>query len=445
MSTNPCYIPSPDGMPTYYTWTIGCQMNKADTEHAALLLEAAGYRPAVSLDQADFILLNSCVVRQSAENKVVNKMRALKALKRKSPAPTIAVTGCLVGPETDGLSERFPWIDIFFPPQHMGPLFDWLAENGHMPVASAPAPRHPDHPCGYVSIIQGCNSYCSYCIVPYRRGREKSRELDDIVNEVRGLVAAGVREVTLLGQNIGAYGRDLDPSTDLADLLEKVNGVEGLARLRFLTNHPKDTDRRLLEAIARSDKVCESISLPLQAGDDRILREMRRGYTGDDYLHLIDLMRSIVPDMAISTDIIVGFPGETDSEFRRTLDILRQVRFDRIHVAAYSTREGTLASKSMVDDVPAEVKAARLQEVERLHEEIAAEINAGLVGQAVEILVEERNKGKWQGRTRGDKLVFFSSPDDLTGRLVHVRIEKATAWSLQGKLVRQGPSSASIA
>ena len=422
-------------MPRYYIWNIGCQMNKADSEHIASYLEDAGYSPATSAEEADFVLLNSCVVRQNAENKVLNKLNSVKALKKRSPDVTVALTGCLVDSKTEKLREGFPWVDLVFRPQQWEVLYQWVESRGapRLDGINRPVTRKPSVSV-YIPIIHGCNSFCSYCIVPYRRGREKSRDLEEICCEVRTLVDQGVREVTLLGQSIGSYGHDLPHKPDLADLLAELNRIQRLLRIRFLTNHPKDMSLKLTRAVAELEKVCEHISLPLQAGDNEILRAMRRGYTAEQYQNLVAQIRSAIPDVALSTDIIVGFPDETDEQFERTLDLLQRIRFDRVHVATYSTRPDTIASRRFDDNVPAEKKEIRLQQVEALHQSIAAEINAAFLGQAVEVLAEGRKKGKWLGRTRGDKLVFFAGSSDLAGQLVKVEIEKTSAWALQGRM-----------
>lgn len=423
-------------MPRYHIWTIGCQMNKADSRRVASFLEEAGYSAASTIEEADFILLNSCVVRQSAEGKVFNKLDSLKGLKKKFPNVTLALTGCLVDSKIDDLEKNFPWVDFFFRPQQWEAFLEWSESRGitcsnkqGLPVTSQPAVNV------FVPVMQGCNSFCSYCIVPYRRGREKSRDPEEICCEIEGLVRQRAKEVTLLGQNIGAYGRDLASKPDLADLLTRLNKVEGLLRIRFLTNHPRDMDRKLIRAIAELDKVCEHISLPLQSGDDEVLAAMRRGYTAKEYQDLVAEIRSTIPDVALSTDVIVGFPNEADEQFEKTRHLLEQARFDRVHVAAYSPRPRTIVARRFEDNVPAERKQMRLQEIETLHQSIAAEINRASLGKTVEVLVEGKKKDKWQGRTRTDKLVFFTENGDLTGQLVEVRIEKTSAWALQGSSV----------
>ena len=410
----------------YYIWTIGCQMNKAESERLGSFFEQLGYQATATADEADIIVLNSCVVRQSAENRVINKLHALRPLKKSHPDMTLALTGCLVDSGTDRLKRNFPHIDYFFKP---GEHPHWLEEAGWEQVL----PRHPT-PAAYVSIIQGCNNFCSYCIVPYRRGREKSRPIDEISCEVRELVNRGAREVTLLGQNVDSYGHDLPDKPDLADLLNELNSIDGLLRLRFLTNHPEDMSTRLIEAVASLDKVCELINIPVQSGNNDILKLMRRDYTVEHYHRLITEIRGRIPGVALSTDVIVGFPAESEQQFMDTFNLLADLKFDTVHVAAYSPRPGTIAARELEDNIPVAEKKRRLNMVEQLQESIATEINARLLGRTVEILVEGKNKGKWQGRTRSGKLVFFGDNGDYTGQLVNVRIEKTGPWSLQGRI-----------
>ena len=421
---------------SYYIWTIGCQMNKADSERLAGALNGLGFRESASPKEAGVIVLNSCVVRQSAEDKVTGMITSLKPLKQRDPERIVALMGCMVGPKTGDLERRFPYVDVFMAPQQYGPLIDLLGERFGMDVEGCLqnlAPVKP-HVTTYVPIIHGCDEFCSFCIIPYRRGRQQSRPVEDVVREVELLAQRGVREVTLLGQTVDAYGHDLPDRPDLADLLEAVHPIEGLERIRFLTSHPRFMSDRIIQAVADSPKVCEHFNLPFQAGDDEVLLNMRRSYTRDDYLRLVDRIRAAVPDVSMSTDVIVGFPGETDEQFQATLDIIRDVRFDKVHAAAYSTRPGTIAARRMEDDVPDHEKKARLQAIEELQEGIVAEINSGLLGRTVEALVDGHNKGQWQGRTRSDKLVFFPHEADLLGELAQVRISKTGPWSLQGAL-----------
>jgi len=416
-------------MPQYYIWTIGCQMNKAESERLGSYLEQRGYQATPAAGEADLIVLNSCVVRQHAENKVINKLNALKSLKRSRPQLTIAVTGCLVNSRVDQLRKSLPQIDYFFKPGEYPP---WLETEGDLHTIT---PLHPS-PGTFVPIIQGCDNFCTYCIVPYRRGRERSRPIAEIACEVSQLVHRGAKEVTLLGQNVDSYGHDLPHQPGLADLLCQLNTIEGLARTRFLTNHPKDMNPKLIEAVARLDKVCEHISLPVQSGNNDILKAMRRGYTAENYRHLISQIRSKIPGVALSTDVIVGFPPETAEQFQHTFDLLSELRFDTVHAAVYSPRTGTIASKKFEDNVPMAEKQERLNKIEQLQEKIATEINRQLLGKTVEVLVEGKKKGKWQGRTRTGKLVFFSDSNDCLGQLVNIRIDKTSPWSLKGELAK---------
>jgi tRNA-2-methylthio-N6-dimethylallyladenosine synthase len=413
-------------MPKYHIWTIGCQMNKAESERLASFFEELGYQATDTATGADLIVLNSCVVRQSAENRVINRLQNLKRLKKAKPNMVIAVTGCLVNSEIERLQKSFPYVDHFFKPGAPPP---WLEKTGAEPLL----PHHPS-PSVYVPIIQGCNNFCSYCIVPYRRGRERSRTIPEIVGEATELVRRGSREVTLLGQNVDSYGHDLPGKPDLADLLAELNMINGLARLRFLTNHPKDMNPRLIEAIAKLDKVCEQISLPVQSGSDAILQAMRRGYTVEQYRQLIRQIRRQIPGVALSTDAIVGFPSESGNQFQQTVDLLSEVKFDTVHVAAYSPRAGTIAAREFEDNVPLPEKRVRLNRIEQLQERIATEINACLLGKTTEILVEGQSKDKWQGRTRTGKLAFFESVNNCLGQLVKVRIDRTSPWALQGKV-----------
>jgi tRNA-2-methylthio-N6-dimethylallyladenosine synthase len=419
-------------MPHYHIWTIGCQMNKADSESIAAFLEQCGYRSTAKVDDADVVVLNSCVVRQSAESKVANKIDALRRL---DADKVLAVTGCIVDANVDGLEKRFPRVDLFFVPQDVGRLSEYMQCRGLVESSAAtqnlPAKAKIS---SLINIMQGCNNFCSYCIVPYRRGREVSRPMADIVSEVESVGERGAREVVLLGQNVDSYGHGLAESPTLADLLEELNRIDRLARIRFLTSHPKDMSDQLIETIARLDKVCENISLPFQAGDDGILKTMRRGYTNAEYRRLVERIREAVPDVALSTDVIVGFPGESEEQYEQSRQMIEDVRFDTVHIACYSPREGTIASRELEDDVPSAEKVRRRKELESLQERIVSEINSELKGRTVEVLVEGRKKGKWWGRTRSDKLVFFSDAADRLSQVVDIRIESASAWSLQGRI-----------
>lgn len=439
---------------TYAIWTIGCQMNKADSRRVAAALEARGYRPASHLEEADVVILNSCVVRESAERRVVGRLSSLKGLKRRRPGVFIGVMGCLVGADRPALARRFSHADAFFTIEELDeflalvpdptPRPPSLPGKGEPSVARLPSPHRGGAGGGvgvtaYVPIIRGCDNFCTYCIVPFRRGRERSRPPAEVVAEVQALVARGVREVTLLGQNVDSYGHDLPGQPDLANLLALVHAIEGLWRIRFLTSHPKDMSDRLIDAVAALPRVCEAINLPVQAGDDAILQAMHRGYTVAQYSDRVARMRARIPNLALTTDVVVGFPGETAAQFQHTYDLLAEFRFDQVHVAAYSPRPGTRAAR-WPDDVPPEEKERRRRAVEELQTGIAQAINNTYLGRTVEVLVEGQHKGRWRGRTRTDKLVFFEDDANWLGRLAEVKVIHAGPWSLRGRL-REGTRS----
>jgi len=419
----------------YYIWTIGCQMNRAESLEMAGLLKLSGHQQVKTARQADIAVLNTCVVRQNAENKVSGMLGYIKGIKALNPGLRIVVTGCFVEPDTAALKKAFPYVDYFFQPGMSGQFEDWLAGQS---LASRPDGVSSPNQAGnsvvtYIPVIQGCNNYCSYCIVPYRRGSEKSRPAAEILDEAAAAVAKGTREIILLGQNVNAYGHDLGQDIDLCRLLRQLHEIPDLLRIRFLTNHPKDMSSSLIEAMASLPKICRHVCLPLQAGDDRILKAMNRHYTFDQYRSLIHEMRKKVPGIAISTDLIVGFPGETDGQFLNSLRAIEELRFDVVHTAAYSPRSGTKADMEFADDVADEIKKQRLHRVESLQEAIATEINTGLTGTIMQVLVEGEKDCKWYGRTYSDKLVFFTAQHDLLGKLVKVEIVSASPWALRGQ------------
>jgi len=419
---------------TYYIWTIGCQMNRADARRAAAALEALGYQPAGHADDADLIIVNSCVVRQSAEDKVVGRLHSLRALKKGRPGTAVVLMGCLVG-DLDALRARFPHVDHFVRPSDVEGLAAWVEANLPSPLRGegTGARGESPSPSAEVPAMMGCDRHCTYCLVRLRRGPGRSRAPEEIVAEAAELIRGGAREIVLLGQNIDAYGRDLPGRPSLAELLRRVHDIPGLARLRFLTSHPADLSDEVIQAVAELPKVCSHWELPVQSGDDEVLRRMGRGYTAAEFLALVERIRARLPESSIATDVIVGFPGETAEQFEHTLDLLRAAHMDAVHVACYSVRPGTPAAR-LTDDVPPEEKERRRQAVEALQEEIVDEINARLLGQEVEVLVEEMHKGKWKGRTATNKLVFFTHPADWRGRLATVRITKTGPWSLQGEV-----------
>lgn len=412
-------------------------MNKADSDHLAGALEFLGLKSADKAVDADVVILNSCVVRQSAEDKVVGNLGFMKSLKTRKNDTVLALMGCMVGPDSTELKTRFPYVDVFMRPQQYGTLLDFLAnkfdvdKDGCLSNLTAPHPSVSS----FVPVIQGCDLMCTFCIIPYRRGRQVSRPIPEVVKEVELLVQRGVKEVTLLGQTVDAYGHDLSDSCDLADLLYAVGDIDELHRVRFMTSHPIFMTEKIIQAIKDVEKVCECINLPVQAGDDTVLANMRRRYDENKYREIVQQIRTIIPDVSLSTDIIVGFPGETEDQFQRTLRLVGDLLFDKIHAAAYSTRPGTIASRKMPDTVPAHEKQRRFRELESLQKNLLLGKNQKLIGTRMEVLVDGFKNGQWHGRTRGDKLVYFYEKPEQLGVLVDVRIKSATAWSLRGELV----------
>ncbi len=418
-------------MKSYHIWTVGCQMNTADSRRAAEGLERLGYRWTKRAEDADVVVLNTCVVRQSAEDKVLGRLSSLKPLKTMRPDVAIAVMGCLVD-DVPTLKQHFPYVDAFLKPSDVEGLLEFIQKRRPISNLQPPTSNLQLPVSRYVPIIEGCDHFCTYCIVRLRRGRERSRAVDEIVEEVERLVERGAREVTLLGQNVDAYGHDLPGQPDLADLLATVHEIEGLWRIRFLTSHPADMKDRIIDAVAGLPKVCEHIEIPVQSGDDAVLKRMGRGYTVDQYRRLVSKIRQRIPTASLATDVIVGFPGETEEQFANTRRLLEDVRFDTVHIAVYSSRPGTAASR-LPDDVPQEEKDRRRQVLEELQEGIAGEINQQLVGETVEVFVEEKHRGKWKGRTRTHKLIFFEDDGDWRGELAQVKITWAGPWSMQGE------------
>ena len=421
-------------MKCYYLWTIGCQMNDADSRQMAEGLENLGYTATRRPEEADVIVLNTCVVRQSAEDKVYGRLSSLKPIKQKRPEAILALMGCAVEEDTSSLQQRFPYVDLFVRPSDTESLIDFIASHNGTVDYRQPASSFQCPVSCYVPVMYGCDHLCTYCIVRLRRGRQLSKRPAEIVDEVQCLVERGTREVTLLGQNVDAYGHDLPGQPTLAGLLEAVHEIDGLWRLRFLTSHPADMANELIEAVADLSKVCEHLEIPIQSGDDKILKRMLRRYTIAQYRELVAKIRERIPKVALATDVIVGFPGETEKQFMNTYDLLREIRFDVVHVAAYSPRPGTAACR-LPNNVPPQEKERRRKAVEELQKQIAGEINALLLRQAIEVLVEERHKGKWRGRTRTNKLVFFEDERNWRGKLARVQITWTGPWSMQGSPV----------
>ena len=434
-------------MATYNLWTAGCQMNKADSERLASGLEQLGFESCEMPEKADVVVLNTCVVRQSAEDTATGLLGRLKPIKSAHPDRVVAVMGCMVGPKQDDLRRRFPQVDVWARPQQFTPILEFAAARSGADMEGCLESLVPARPgvTAFVPIVHGCDKFCTFCIIPYRRGRETSRTSEDIVREVTLLVQRGVREVTLLGQNVDSYGQDLYPRRDLADLMYGVNEIDGLERIRFLTSHPNDMSRRIIHAVADLPKVCESVNLPVQAGDDAILADMRRSYTRWQYLEKVQEVRETIPGVTLTTDLIVGFPAETEEQFQSSLEMLEMVRFDKVHSAAYSERPGTVASKRLPDDIDRQEKKSRLADVNALQERIQTELNRNLVGRNFDVLVDGRTRGRLQGRTRGDKIVYLDGSDSLIGGTKTVEITESSPWSLRGEFIEASKMVASVA
>jgi tRNA-2-methylthio-N6-dimethylallyladenosine synthase len=508
------YLPDPRALPAFHIWTLGCQMNRSDSEEMAGRLLAAGCAEAPSLDAADLVVINTCAIREGAEQKVIGRQGHLARLKTANPGLRVVLTGCSVRePDRAGLRRRYPAVDLFLRPDEEVELIDRLGlasaqapigavgattlvgrtvvgAADHLPAVRAAAVAgdgiaRESTIAAWLPIVYGCDKTCTYCIVPFSRGPERSRPFDEIVAEARDLAARGYREVTLLGQNVNSYGHDLPAEArfghvdsrrwagrrldlagrpDLAELIRAIDairtadGVPAIPRLRFVTSHPWDLSDRLIAAMADCPSVCEHLHLPVQSGDDAVLRRMGRQYTVEHYRERLAAIRAAVPGIAISTDVIVGFCGETETQFEATVDLLRAVGYDQVFAAAYSVRPGTPATH-LADDVPAEDKRRRLNELLRVQEAIGLERNRAWLGRTVEVLVEsvvparahdhddgsvpagdgpDPGEGRTtvSGRTREHKLVHLAGDPGLVGRLVGARIEHAGPYSLRGANLR---------
>jgi tRNA-2-methylthio-N6-dimethylallyladenosine synthase len=437
-------------MKKLYLQTYGCQMNQYDSERIARLMGGMDYESTDRIEIADLVILNTCSVRDRAEQKVYSALGRWKELKEQREGVIIGVGGCVAQQEGANLLKRLPHLDIVFGTHNIHKLPEMVAQvqvSRSRPVETAfyREPSYMEDPqCrtevqgakAFVTIMQGCNKVCSFCIVPHVRGREVSRPSIRIVAEIESLVRHGVKEVMLLGQNVNSYGKTSPGEISFAQLLGRVNKVDGLRRIRFTTSHPQDLSPELIEAFATLDKLCEHLHLPVQSGADSVLARMRRGYTRNEYLARIDRLRKRCPHVALSTDIIVGFPGETDAEFADTLEMLGQVEYDEIYSFMYSPRPQTVSAKIYDDDVGEELKKARLQRVQSLQREISLRKNRENIGNVEEILVDGKSRlknGQIMGRTRANRIVNLTGEETLVGSLLPVRIIGATANSLIGE------------
>lgn len=437
--------------PRYFIQTFGCQMNEADSEAMARLLEQAGYECADSPEEASFILLNTCCVRAKPEQKVYSRLGELRPIKERRPDTLIAVAGCMAQKEGEALLKRVPYLDLVIGTRQFHRLEEFIhscRQGGQRlcalgleddPSELRASPIVPGAGAAanlkaFVPIILGCDNFCTYCIVPSVRGRQKSRPPAEILREVQALSARGGKEVTLLGQNVLAYGRDLTPPTDFISLLEALDERGGVERIRFTTAHPRDVDERLIAAVADLPQVCEHFHIPVQAGDNRLLKAMNRGYTTEDYLATVEKIRARIANVAITTDIMVGFPGETEQQFEASLALYAKLGFDQAFTFVYSPRPGTAAAK-LPDQVPQEVKVARVSRLSEMINERARRINQAQLGRREELLVEgrsEKDSARLAGRTRTNKLVVFPGGAELIGRLVTVTLTAAYSWGFAG-------------
>jgi tRNA-2-methylthio-N6-dimethylallyladenosine synthase len=428
--------------------TFGCQQNEADSEKLAGMAVAMGYEPAGTPDGASLIIVNTCAIRQHAEEKALSVIGQFKHIKSRDPSVLIAVCGCMVSQEhrKSEIKHSYPYVDIVFGTSSIHRLpelvFKRLSGGGRLfcPEESRtciaeniPVKREsPFH--AWVSVMYGCNNFCSYCIVPYVRGRERSRRPQDILKEVRELAASGCKDITLLGQNVNSYGKDLGTGYDFADLIRDISDIEGDFCLRFMTSHPKDATQKLIDVLAASGKAAHHFHLPLQSGSDRILNAMNRHYDREKYLSTVGYMRKMIPDIALTTDIIVGFPGETDEDFEDTLDMLRKVRFDMIFSFIYSPRKGTPAAL-MENQIPEDVKSRRFARLLEVQNAISAEINEKMLDSVVRVLcdgVSKTDPSVMSGRTEGNKIVFFEGSPDDAGKFINIKIDRTEAFALYG-------------
>ena len=431
--------------------TYGCQQNEADSERIAGMLHAMGYEKTDKEEDADIIVVNTCAVRDHAEQRALSITGGYKHLKAKKPSLIIGVSGCMVSKKqsVERIKRSYPYIDFTFGTEKLWQMPEILygvmatqkrsfCPNEGKPITMEGIPVLRENPHkAWVSIMYGCNNFCTYCIVPYVRGRERSRRPEDILREVRELVASGCREITLLGQNVNSYGKEFGGECDFADLLSRICEIEGDYIIRFMTSHPKDASHKLIDTMAANPKIARQFHLPVQSGSDRILKAMNRNYTRESYLSLIRYMREKMPDIAISTDIIVGFPGETEEDFEQTLSIVREARYDMMYSFIYSKRNGTPAAE-MKNQVPPAVTGERFPRLIETQNEISLERNLVWENKTLRVLVDGRSKNnpdKFSGRTDGNKIVLFDADDSVIGKFVNVKINKAQTFALIGEIV----------
>ncbi|HON72590.1 MAG TPA: tRNA (N6-isopentenyl adenosine(37)-C2)-methylthiotransferase MiaB [bacterium] len=423
----------------FYIWTIGCQMNEKQTEELSSLLKMRGDIEVDSPESADIIILNTCSVRRRAEVRIEGRIGEFKRLKEKNN-PIIVVAGCYAQAHREKILERFPYVDKVVGPFDFMNIPELLNDSGKLYTDEKRTDWKIILPerakvSSFVRIMEGCNNFCSYCIVPYVRGRERSKPSSMVIEEVAGLVERGAKEVVLLGQNVNSYGKDIPGEVSFAQLLYKLNDIEGLERIRFTTSHPKDMSDELIEAMAELPKVCEHLHLPVQGGNDRILKLMNRGYTKAQYRALVDKIRDKIPGIALTTDIIVGYPTETEEEFQELLEFIREIRFDQVYSAIFSRRP--MAKASELPDLPYEIKQKRYEIFNQVQNEISREINEKLIGTIQDVLIEEAKTkfpGQSKGRTRTNKVVVVEKKIP-PGEIIMVKIVEASEYTLKGEIL----------
>lgn len=433
----------------YHIVTYGCQMNVHESEKIAGILSELGYKSCGCMEDADIVVFNTCCIRENAENHAYGNIGMLKKLKANKRDMIIAVGGCLTQQmnKAGDLHEKFPYVDIIFGTHNLNKLKDYIEEKRRRKkavieieecdgkITEGDKPLRTSFPNAWVNITYGCNNFCSYCIVPYVRGRERSRKSENIIDEVKGLITEGYKEITLLGQNVNSYGNGC-ADIPFYELLERVANLDGDFRLRFMTSHPKDFSEELAKVIAVNRKICHCVHLPVQSGSDTVLSAMNRKYTSADYLKKVEILRKYVPDCAITTDIIVGFPGETDKDFNDTLELVRKVDFASAFTFVYSKREGTVAAK-MENQIPEDICKKRIMELVELVNSQTRKHSAKFVGQTVEVLCEDYDikRGMYLGRSEHGRMVYFKSETDKKGQFVNVKIDEANGISLIGRIV----------
>ena len=433
---------------TVFFETFGCQMNKLDAELSLGLLQEDGYKIVDKVDDADVILFNTCSVRKHAEDKVYSHLGALKTLKKRHPEVIVGVLGCMAQKDGEAIFKRMPHVDLVCGTRMFSRLPEMLLkirnhgshvlaiEEDQIVNVKRAVTYRPNFYQAFVTVIRGCDNYCSYCIVPYVRGREISRTIADIKEEVQSLVSNGCKEVTLLGQNINSYGKSLDGNVTMGDLLSELNELDGLERIRFVTSHPADMSRDLIRTMSRLEKVCEYLHMPAQSGSDEVLKRMRRGYTAGYYREFVRYARELIPHLTVASDFIVGFPGETEDDFQETVRLMEDIRFQNCFIFKYSPRTGTKAAE-LKDDVPDETKRARNLKLLGLQKKISLEENTKMIGKKADVLVEGASKSdpnRLSGRTRQNHIVVFNGSQELVGKLVGVVIHEVTDLTLFGKL-----------